>query len=80
MTYEEPIPLEEEFPELGEMLKNVVEINSRFPKNKTPILINDSQVFLFGRQIISDEKLPQRNDPCVCGSGKKFKKCCGGQA
>jgi len=21
---------------------------------------------------------PQRNDPCVCGSGKKFKKCCSG--
>jgi uncharacterized protein len=21
---------------------------------------------------------PGRNDPCVCGSGKKFKKCCGG--
>jgi uncharacterized protein YchJ len=20
-----------------------------------------------------------RNDPCPCGSGKKFKKCCGGQ-
>lgn len=20
-----------------------------------------------------------RNDPCLCGSGKKFKKCCGGQ-
>jgi uncharacterized protein YecA (UPF0149 family) len=20
----------------------------------------------------------QRNDPCPCGSGKKFKKCCGG--
>lgn len=19
-----------------------------------------------------------RNDPCVCGSGKKFKRCCGG--
>jgi uncharacterized protein YecA (UPF0149 family) len=19
-----------------------------------------------------------RNDPCSCGSGKKFKKCCGG--
>ena len=28
----------------------------------------------------SDETLtkkPGRNDPCVCGSGKKFKKCCG---
>lgn len=21
-----------------------------------------------------------RNDPCPCGSGKKFKKCCGTQA
>ena len=20
------------------------------------------------------------NDPCLCGSGKKFKKCCGGTA
>ncbi|MFC3152902.1 PBPRA1643 family SWIM/SEC-C metal-binding motif protein [Litoribrevibacter euphylliae] len=23
------------------------------------------------------EKTPGRNDPCSCGSGKKFKKCCG---
>ena len=23
------------------------------------------------------EKTPGRNDPCLCGSGKKFKKCCG---
>ncbi|CAH0539415.1 YchJ family metal-binding protein [Vibrio marisflavi] len=22
-------------------------------------------------------KKPGRNDPCLCGSGKKFKKCCG---
>ena len=21
---------------------------------------------------------PGRNDPCPCGSGKKYKKCCGG--
>jgi len=21
-----------------------------------------------------------RNDPCVCGSGKKYKKCCGQKA
>lgn len=25
---------------------------------------------------IKKHKLPGRNDPCVCGSGKKFKKCC----
>ena len=23
------------------------------------------------------EKQPNRNDPCVCGIGRKFKKCCG---
>ncbi|MGY8860292.1 MAG: SEC-C metal-binding domain-containing protein [Pseudomonadales bacterium] len=23
------------------------------------------------------DKIPARNDPCSCGSGKKFKKCCG---
>ena len=24
------------------------------------------------------EPTPSRNDPCPCGSGKKYKKCCGG--
>ena len=23
------------------------------------------------------EETPNRNDPCSCGSGKKYKKCCG---
>ncbi len=23
------------------------------------------------------DKAPKRNDPCTCGSGKKYKKCCG---
>ena len=23
------------------------------------------------------EKKPGRNDPCSCGSGKKYKQCCG---
>jgi uncharacterized protein YecA (UPF0149 family) len=26
---------------------------------------------------IVKEKEPGRNDPCTCGSGKKYKKCCG---
>ncbi|HML38896.1 MAG TPA: SEC-C metal-binding domain-containing protein [Bacillota bacterium] len=26
------------------------------------------------------EKMPGRNDPCPCGSGKKYKKCCGANA
>ncbi len=39
----------------------------------------------FAQQSLSDETLTAltliekigRNDPCPCGSGKKFKKCCG---
>jgi preprotein translocase subunit SecA len=26
---------------------------------------------------ISGETKPKRNDPCPCGSGKKYKHCCG---
>jgi preprotein translocase subunit SecA len=26
---------------------------------------------------LSAKEEPQRNDPCPCGSGKKYKKCCG---
>ena len=26
---------------------------------------------------IKGERAPGRNDPCPCGSGKKYKKCCG---
>lgn len=26
---------------------------------------------------ISADQTPGRNDPCPCGSGKKYKKCCG---
>ena len=26
---------------------------------------------------VTAAKLPSRNDPCHCGSGAKFKKCCG---
>ena len=26
---------------------------------------------------VSEEKTPARNEPCSCGSGKKYKKCCG---
>lgn len=31
---------------------------------------------LSNQPVIADKK-PGRNDPCLCGSGKKYKKCCG---
>ena len=30
-----------------------------------------------GKQPIRIKKAPGRNDPCPCGSGKKYKQCCG---
>lgn len=29
------------------------------------------------RTVVNKEKKPGRNDPCPCGSGLKYKKCCG---
>jgi uncharacterized protein len=33
----------------------------------------------FGPRVTTVRKVdtPGRNDPCSCGSGKKYKKCCG---
>ncbi|WP_299020174.1 PBPRA1643 family SWIM/SEC-C metal-binding motif protein [uncultured Photobacterium sp.] len=41
--------------------ENIVELET---------LLNKPQTTVF-------EKTPNRNDPCSCGSGKKYKKCCG---
>jgi uncharacterized protein YecA (UPF0149 family) len=32
---------------------------------------------LIGRQPAHAPRTPARNAPCPCGSGKKFKRCCG---
>jgi len=29
------------------------------------------------KQVVREAPKTGRNDPCICGSGKKFKKCCG---
>ncbi|WP_432463182.1 PBPRA1643 family SWIM/SEC-C metal-binding motif protein [Agarivorans sp. QJM3NY_33] len=34
------------------------------------VLLDTPQTAIF-------DKTPKRNDPCDCGSGKKYKKCCG---
>jgi len=40
--------------------EDIIELDGFFSKPKTTTF----------------EKKPQRNDPCSCGSGKKYKKCC----
>jgi SEC-C motif-containing protein len=48
----------------------VLEEHSRFVRE------NDHWFYLDGEHTVTPLK-PGRNDPCLCGSGRKFKKCCG---
>lgn len=71
----DPIPLEIEDPELGELLEEVVIHNSKTAK-KDHIVVDFESERVYHRTIKKEKKVG-RNDPCLCGSGKKFKKCCG---
>jgi len=39
--------------------------------------INELSTILNKPSTTTFEKTPNRNEPCICGSGKKYKKCCG---
>lgn len=39
--------------------------------------INELTAILNKGETVTTAKSPSRNDPCPCGSGIKFKKCCG---
>jgi len=39
--------------------------------------ITDLEILLNPTQPVKAEKKVGRNEPCTCGSGKKYKKCCG---
>ena len=39
--------------------------------------IAELTVLLNKKATVKVDKLPARNEPCNCGSGKKYKKCCG---
>ena len=39
--------------------------------------INELDALINTQKTVTTDKVPGRNDPCSCGSGKKYKKCCG---
>ena len=45
--------------------------------NTTDENISDLNALLNKPVTTRFDKTPNRNDPCSCGSGKKYKKCCG---
>ncbi len=67
--------------------KRVKELESVFKKNgwqytielepDKPEDITDLEILLNPQKTTIVEKKVGRNEPCPCGSGKKYKKCCG---
>ncbi|PCK05175.1 MAG: zinc chelation protein SecC [Alteromonadaceae bacterium] len=39
--------------------------------------ISELTALLSKPDTVKIDKVPGRNDPCACGTGKKYKKCCG---
>ncbi len=67
--------------------KRMKEVTSLFEKNDwkytiglepdKPEDISDLEILLNPPKTVVAENKIGRNDPCSCGSGKKYKKCCG---
>jgi len=51
--------------DLSELERREVEYRERAWRNQSPTTV------------VRTEAKVGRNDPCPCGSGKKYKKCCG---
>jgi uncharacterized protein YchJ len=64
----EVIPFEDEFPEEAQVLMDICQSRD---KNSKPIYLDATE------PIKKENEKVGRNDPCPCGSGKKYKKCCG---
>ena len=60
---------EDEYPEAGQTLATVCTQRAKKRGRNKPL-------FLDAIQVQTETKIG-RNDPCTCGSNKKYKKCCG---
>ena len=77
MNYDpNPKPLEETDKALADQIQLVTE--GRHPTIQRIVVEQDSIRTYMRDGSVRTKKvaLPGRNDPCYCGSGKKFKKCC----
>lgn len=56
-------------------------LDGLFRKNVDPDLLDEEEQILAETPPVAPieaEDQPGRNDPCPCGSGQKYKKCCWG--
>ena len=66
---------------MNEIEPSLIRINAYWKESRKDApsgLINDNYRIGGVRQIARHGAMVGRNDPCPCGSGKKFKRCCGG--
>lgn len=81
VTEETEIDLDVDFEKLffnmlkaeAEYLYTLPQWEEVLPEEKIVEIIKDYK----RSKTVHKEKEPGRNDPCPCGSGKKYKKCCG---
>jgi preprotein translocase subunit SecA len=67
-----PPRYEDEYPEAGALLAEIcTERAEQRAKGKRlkPLVLDAPETFVADKSV-------GRNDPCPCGSGKKYKKCC----
>ena len=68
--------------EVIDAYENIVEFKAYYRENGVINVLHEKSHFIFidGSWKYKDGELyntqVQRNEPCPCGSGKKFKKCC----
>jgi len=73
MMQSQPLPIEQTDPGVGQFIQNIC--NKKKPYGITGIFEFDQGLYF---RIEAQKKQEiRRNDPCGCGSGKKYKKCCG---
>jgi len=74
IKFEEPSQYRD--PETGlteeEMIKAIEEFNKQMEQDE-----EFGEIFKEQEEVVVNSKKPKRNDPCPCGSGKKYKNCCG---
>ena len=46
-------------------------------KRRTDLFYKPKEKIEVQKTVVNDQKSPGRNDDCPCGSGKKYKQCCG---
>ncbi len=75
-TYKEPMTDEQREKLLAVLSVMVAEMYKYFAPHRERNAAAQRDQALFGRRLQKAGKIG-RNDPCYCGSGKKYKKCCG---